>query len=108
MFAILNPAKGRYFWFFGLSKRLVSIGFRESAVYNPLALAYLRGNKGLNYMHTRARIACKPADKLNTLIERRCNKRLVIGRAAYRFNARNITKARSETEARRAVLKSLL
>lgn len=29
----------------------------------------------------------EPADKLNMLIERRCNKRLVIGRVAYRFNA---------------------
>jgi len=31
--------------------------------------------------------ACKLADKLNTLIEQRCYKRLVIGRVAYRFNA---------------------
>lgn len=100
MWTILNPAKGRYFWFFGLPVQdfCSSRSALESPRYNPLALAYLRGNKGLNYTHTRVHTACKPDDKLNTLIERRCSKRLVIGRTAYRFNARNITKVRFKTE----------
>lgn len=40
------------------------------------------------------RAAYKLADKLNMLIEWQCNKRLVIGRVAYRFNAWNIAKPR--------------